>query len=690
MALLSITLIIWLTLLNCQRPIWCNEQPLQQQQPNYNNKCLLITTIDDNLYNLNDNTTIRKILRCSNVTLQSINNDYLTNTPNVFTELTLTNILNSNDNELLLKNESSTELLSWTDSRVQQTQFDSLLLPAKRFIRLRKLDVSDNRIHKIEREHFRKLQTLKQLNLSRNSIDELPQYVFSDLHNLLELDLSENRLKSIVANGFSLFGQLNELIVLDLANNSISDLPHVAFNGLHQLNRLNLAHNKLFVVPFQVFRVLKNIETIDLSHNNLVSILDNFFTPNGKLKSLNFHNNIIEQLSKHSLFGLNQLHTLDISKNRLITIDRNAFDSLVNLRHLNLSENLFAIISSTTFTALINLNTLDLSKNIVKKLPNGIFASQYELKELILEKTAIEKLGNWISRKNATINKNILVNLKSIVIRDNEYLTEIDSITFRNTPALNNLILSGNRLQSVPKELGDLTELEVLDISGNELVSIPWQMGNLMNLKELHLLDNDFSCDCRMYWLVDWIDEMQTKYNGTAINDTSVDLLKLQLNKLKCRHGYPGDMLRVLQQLHCTKPVIVHSSKTDMHLLRSDAILECSFVGNPAPDIIWVTPKNKILRYYADPDTKPLSFETNGKLNNKNPFEFQMLIGNHFNFTVATSLLGVSLLENGSLKVHNISRKDSGVYTCYGYNIMGNATTDIRYIIYINPKVEQF
>lgn len=38
----------------------------------------------------------------------------------------------------------------------------------------------------------------------------------------------------------------------------------------------------------------------------------------------------------------------------------------------------------------------------------------------------------------------------------------------------------------------------------------------------------------------------------------------------------------------------------------------------------------------------------------------------------------VTLLESGSLVVTNITRRDSGLYTCYAYNVMGNATANIR------------
>lgn len=119
------------------------------------------------------------------------------------------------------------------------------------------------------------------------------------------------------------------------------------------------------------------------------------------------------------------------------------------------------------------------------------------------------------------------------------------------------------------------------------------------------------------------------------------------------------------------------------------------FSGNPVPDIIWVTPLNKIIRYYADPDIKPLALTqskdaVNGdgesvnvdfdhQAKNREKIEHQILKHKHFDqFTAPIGANEVTLLENGSLRVHNISRKDSGLYICYGYNVMGYNSAEIR------------
>lgn len=629
------------------------------------NACSATTPIDENID--------EKKLFCNGVTIQWLIDHNIFDSHTIYNEIYLEKLQTTTDDRLFqVKNENSTEYLTWIKSSIKTIHLDALLIE-KRFYKLKYLNLSENTIQDIRREHFNKLKSIKLLDLSYNNLSEFRPNVFNDIATLTTLNISNNQLKSIVTDdrNTSVFDSLVNLVHLDLSRNYIDDLPHRVFNGLTELKYLSLAYNRLNLIPFQIFKVLTNIEVLDVSHNQLVLFSDNFFVSNKKLQVLLFNSNIIERLSRNALFGLKELHTLDLSSNQLINIDRNAFDSLINLNQLNLSGNPFAIISSTTFSNLTQLCRLDLSRNNLKYLPNGIFASQYALNEVIIEDTAVEKLSNWISRKDNTIDKTVLSNLKICIIRNNRNLVTIDPITFRNVPAIEHLDLSNNNLVQLPREIGDLNDLVTLNISGNKLLSIPHQMGTLKNLKELNLIGNDFNCDCHMYWIVGFLDE---------IAQTNSDLLNLQLSKLKCHNGYPGEMLRVLQHLHCIKPVIIQYTESTMHQLRSDAILECSFSGNPAPDIIWVTPSNVILNYNADPDARPILYDklSANSLKHGQRIEFQKLTGNSANFSAAAKAAGVSLLDNGSLIVHNISRKDSGLYTCYGYNIMGNSTGNIR------------
>lgn len=633
------------------------------------------------------------------------------------------------------------EYMSWTKSHLNSDKFIALMGRHRQFDRpafthLTYLDLSDNNITNLTWDMFMHVPNVRLLNLSRNAISNASfhQPLFHRFTQLQHLDLSNNKIMSIVSerlyestltstnddnddddvnssnpddhrqqstgsemSTMAVFSDMSELRVLILSHNQINDLPRNSFtaNGLPKLHLLNLAHNNLSIIPFQIFQSLTALRVLDLSHNRLKNFLDNFFIANKALRVLNVHNNMVEKVLKNSFQGLHQLIDLDLSDNHIIATDRNAFDSLDSLQRLNLCRNNLTMLPTTLFQQLHQLKYLNLSQNRFKVLPNGVFANQFSLEHLIIDETQLQKLNNWVSRKPDEVNKNVLKRLRYISMQKNQNLREIDAITLRSLSAVEYFNLSGNSLVILPHEIGEMTELMHLDISKNDLITIPRQLNTLTKLAAINMLGNSYECDCNMVWLTTWINVTRKRAINSTLNEQLPPFNQLQ--QLKCRHGYPGDFLRVLQQLQCFEPRPVHVSESKTYLLRSDAILECSFIASPMPDIIWVTPLNKIIRYYADPDIKPLPLTHNkGVMNsnssssighideldhqakNREKMEQQML---DFDRLTAPSIdtNEVTVLENGSLRVHNISRKDSGLYICYGYNVMGYKSAEIRY-----------
>uniref|UniRef100_A0A182YQI2 Ig-like domain-containing protein n=1 Tax=Anopheles stephensi TaxID=30069 RepID=A0A182YQI2_ANOST len=646
------------------------DSPPQSDYPTYN---------DDT----EDVNSFLKVLSCSDTSLRAVNDEYLRPVDS-YKGILLDRVpvQNPSADHLALKNENYLEIVRWRDSNVTEQQVAlTFARDERKFSNLLILDLSANLLSTIRRDYFSRLERLKLLQLSANQLHNLPSDIFNDLSNLVELDLHGNRVGELPLH---LFRPLGKLRVLNLANNTIHDLPRNSFAGLGNLTELHLAHNRLYVVPFQVFKELRSLEVLDLSSNMLVSFLDNFFLLNKQLRVLRLNGNIIEKISKNALYGLRRLQSLDLSGNKLVFIDRNAFDTLDELRYLNVNQNQIYILPSTVFSALRSLRSLDLSNNLMRSLPNSIFASQHSLVRLHLDATNLESLSNWVSRNNHTVNKEILRNLRYLSIRNNTRLKEIEPCVFRNVPNLETLLLSNNRLTSLPKEIGELRRLRYLDVGSNDIMYIPEQIRTLHELQYANFLDNDYGCDCHMYWILSWIDELQAENNTQKIYDL------LRLSELKCRNGYPGDIVRVLQHISCFKPELLQASDSRMHLLKSDAVLECVFTGNPPPDIIWITPKNEILRHSQEQDQKSLLFDSDDDSGNgggsrkyQQAVEFQMLTMD--NVTGDGLHEGITLLENGFLRIHNISRRDSGLYTCYAINIMGNATADIR--LYIDPIV---
>lgn len=618
-----------------------------------------------------------KILKCNNVSTAILNRDYFKSDSSVaYKEIVLTNM--NTDDYLNVIHEDQTETLRLIGSTAHDRHLQKLF-QNKNFVKLRVLDVSDNQIQSLDRDLFQRSIQLHTLNLGRNEIQKLPGNVFGDLTELRELRLNNNKFIDF-SFGPSVFSQLRQLNILDLSNNTIIDIERHMFYGLESLIEINLSHNKLYILPYQVFESMNSIEVVDLSHNLLMSFLDNFFIYNHKLRVLQLHHNLMGKINKNSLYGLKELHTLDLSFNQLLTVDRNAFDTLDSLRYLNLANNQIQLLSANVFLSLKRLQSLDLSNNQMERLPLGIFAHQFELNEVFLDNTNLFRISNWISKvnTNATINKSVLRNLKLVSLKNSTRLRVLESCFLQNMPSLEKLFVTKSQLTFLPKGIDEMPGLKELDLSDNRLEFIPPGIQHLFDLNSVNLLGNDLQCDCHMYWMLQWIDELKIKNKSLPY-----DLLRL--SEMKCRNGYRGDIIRVLQNINCVKPHLISATKDQTYPLFTDAVLECSFAGNPAPEIVWRTPHGEILRHdegEVDTTAKFQLKQLHKSLLKDTPEnnKYQQIIDTMMKNENSSRRHGpgITLLENGTLTVHNISRLDAGLFTCFALNIMGNATTDVR------------
>lgn len=476
---------------------------------------------------------------------------------------------------------------------------------------------------RLGRQNFgSKATSLQRITWVNSKVNTLEIDIFGGLFNLEYIDLSRNEINRTESN---LFAQLSNLKYLNISHNFIEDIPVLTFNGLPSLEVLDVSHNNLLYIPHQVFGPMSKLQYLDISYNKIATFLDYYFNPNRELRALFLNNNSLVKITSNALVNLKELETLDISSNKLDYIPKSLFDNFEKLKELNLSHNHFQNISQDAFKNLKNLMWLNLGSNRLKLLPPMLFQNNENIKTIYLDHTELTVIQNT--------NFKGLSSLEKLYIRNNKFLSEIETYVFQDTPSITHL-----------------------DLSSNELLSLPQSMKMLDKLQELRMSNNPWACDCRMEWFASWADSKK-------------DIIK---SDLSCPLTYPNDMIRILSHTNCKPPVLVYSSPLTLYRLQTDALLECKFDGNPAPSVTWITP-TRMVYHWNPPDSQvPDIFHKHGVAHD----QYYHPIDND-------AKSRVRVLDNGSLFIGDIHREDCGTYLCFATNPSANATAEV--ILNIDP-----
>jgi len=147
--------------------------------------------------------------------------------------------------------------------------------------------------------------------------------------------------------------------------------------------------------------------------------------------------------------------------------------------------------SSSTYGSILS-ETLDYSYRDLTKLPDEILQTNSDNKNRIMNKV-----------KSLQLNCNLLMTLPLEIERFQMLLTlEISNNQIVQLPReistlknLRYLLAKNNCLDdlSLPKELEDLKQLEIINLGGNRLKQFPYQLFQLFNLKEIYLGSNQIS-----------------------------------------------------------------------------------------------------------------------------------------------------------------------------------------------------
>lgn len=152
------------------------------------------------------------------------------------------------------------------------------------------LDLSNNNLHQLHQEAFKKvgLSNLKKLFLKECSIETIHKTAFATLAIMIELDLSKNKIRHLHPD---------------------------TFKGTEKLRLINLNNNLIDKLEDGLFRNLKFLQKVEASNNRIVRIGTKAFVNLPQLKILRFDGNILSHMKPETLMGLRNLSGLDLHNN---------------------------------------------------------------------------------------------------------------------------------------------------------------------------------------------------------------------------------------------------------------------------------------------------------------------------------------------------------------------------------------
>lgn len=458
------------------------------------------------------------------------------------------------------------------------------------------------------------------IDLSANEIRVIDDVAFYRFTEILNLNVGRNLLSYVSSDSFK---RNTKLLRLMLDDNDLDTDFLKAVSTLNSLQELRLARNR--ITDTDQLSKISSLLTLDLSENEIDSLSSTILEDLPSLSRLNAASNRLKRCFLNVTFAPVQLEELNLSSNFIINFSISGL--LPNLRVLDLSGNRLSNVERNWFLSFPLLEVFVVSGNPIAFIPDSAFSpSPY------LERIEMNFLRNLTS-----INDNIFGSshrLKYLEISHNPPLDSVQWAAFRNLTQLTTLDLSFNALSTLDLEiLGSLVMLETLDLNGN-----PWL------------------CDCQMLEHFSALRDVHT--NGSVI--LSIEFICSNFPLIVDR--YVTDLYAsniTVGDLDCKTPKIYSSARKARHQLGSSAILDCVVMGNPMPQIVWVTNRNVTLRYVNTSDEYDITMSsmTSSSMEGSRSYFHHYERVSHF-----------FVLKNGSLHIAYVTRKDAGFYRCLALN----------------------
>ncbi|XP_074600267.1 uncharacterized protein LOC141854476 [Brevipalpus obovatus] len=386
------------------------------------------------------------------------------------------------------------------------------------------LDLSHNRLDSLPHGMIAGCRSLITIDLSGNFIHILTDHWFTAFRHVEEINLSHNRLLRIDGKAFD---RLENLIKLCLNNCSLSSIPHL---DAPKLLYLELNDNRIGNISGSSLYKSKKLRSLDLAGNLLKEVpgqLGHF----DQLIHLNIAHNPIHDMEESNFSPLRTLQSIDIRSLSLRYIDQRTFN---NIRHLTeLRTSTYPMVRSFRLpellskshslrTALIEVDDSTLSHQIQ-------WAFGAKLRELIITGHRLEKilpdtfLGLY-HRPDLTlrITQTNVTELPAGLLR---YITDIRHMT---------IDLRGNQLHRLSSQvfspwLDDYGAKENPPTTSNMIIRTHLSGGILVD-------NNPLDCRCDLLWLTSYFHRWLRDYRRlNMLNYPAILAAETRIRQARCR-----------------------------------------------------------------------------------------------------------------------------------------------------------
>ncbi|KAG6454954.1 hypothetical protein O3G_MSEX008949 [Manduca sexta] len=380
------------------------------------------------------------------------------------------------------------------------------LKPFPSDIKMRRLQIANNKLTRVEREAFKGLEYLIDVDFSGNNISYVDPEAFLDSRGLLNVELQDNPIGNIEGP----FLISTTLQYLDISNCNLSVINPQFFENITTLTTVDLSNNPLKTLESGVFDVLTSLETLKLNDCQLSSISENLFISSVNLKSLELAGNFLTNTDWSEVLGkLTRLEYLNLRKSGITYLSEDTFSNCTNLVSLILADNELRDldVAATLGNSVNHLELLDLSNcKILGPISGEAFANATRLKSLYLSGNPLfapdlrdalaplpklEKL--FLSNcglHNLPDNFNVFDNLLELDISHNP-LNNVFTRLLAPLEKLEYLNMGYSNLSYIgPDSFAKMTSMKRLVLSGNDLLSL--EAGLFGNLTQLTTLELEF------------------------------------------------------------------------------------------------------------------------------------------------------------------------------------------------------